>query len=201
MSRPWAAPRKLVCATDLTTRFNRAVDRAKQLAGQWQASLLALQVVDETGVLGRDDSEVARKRGAVLERDIRRHPAASTIDVDTNVTLGNPAERILGRSDCLYIDLVVMGPGERRSLSQKLLGSTVDHVVRHALRPVLAVRNRVTGPYRKIIVATDFAPASKEALDCALTLFPDAEVTVMHADDASLRGVLPCDVLAVCAAP
>ncbi|MFM9849686.1 MAG: universal stress protein [Hyphomicrobiaceae bacterium] len=189
----WKPPRTILCATDLTPNCDRAVDRAIELARRWKASLLVVHVVDDTGLPARDFTERVRKSEALLEQQIKGHPEGVGLDIDTLVSLGSPAERILGKCDRLFIDLLVMGPGERTSLGQRLLGSTVDHVLRHALQPVLSVRNRAFAPYRNMAIATDFSLPSKEALDCALALFPDAKATVVHVYDDALHGLLASD--------
>ena len=86
-----------------------------------------------------------------------------------------------------------MGTGEKASLRQRLLGSTIDRVLRHALQPVLSVRDRTQASYRTMAVATDFSPPSQEALDCALTFFPNAKATVVHTYEETLHGLLASD--------
>src|SRR3546814_5841376 len=41
-----AKPRRILLATDLTSRCDRALDRASQLASEWDAELVAAHVVD-----------------------------------------------------------------------------------------------------------------------------------------------------------
>ena len=193
MYRNWRAPRKILCATDLAPACDGAIDRAFQLAGMWGAALTVLHVVDDTGLQTEDFGARARRVETDLTQQVKGHPLASGRDVGVMVTLGNPAERILGRCDRMFIDLLVMGPGERASLGQRLFGSTVAHVLRHALQPVLSVRSRARGPYRKMAIATDFSAPSREALDCALALFPKSKAIVVHAYDDTLHGLLPFD--------
>lgn len=193
MSRTSTTPRKLLCATDLTPNSDRAVDRALQLAGHWKASLLILHVVDDTGLQREDFAARTRQAEAELERQIKSHPGAAGLQVDTTVTHGNPADRILSRCDRQFIDALVTGIGEHAEIGRRLLGSTVDHVLRHALQPVLCVRNRAVGPYRSMAIATDFSSPSREALDCALALFPEAKATVVHAYEDTLHGLLASD--------
>jgi nucleotide-binding universal stress UspA family protein len=193
MPRSWKTPRKILCATDLTPLCDRATDRAIELARLWQANLVVLHVVDDTRLRNRDFVALARERELQLGREIKSYLAAADIEVDVFVAVGNPAEIILGRCDRLFIDFLVMGPGERRSIGQRLLGSTIGHVLRYSLQPVLSVRNRVLCRYHNVAIATDFSAPSKEALECALALFPDAKATVVHAYDDTLHGLVPFD--------
>ncbi len=193
MPQSWKTPRKILCALDLSPSCDRALDRAILLAGEMKASLLLAHIVDDTGLLIDDFASQVRRAEAELRRELKSHPGAAKIDADVIITMGHPAERILAKCDRLYIDLLVMGAGQQASLRQRLLGSTVDHVLRHALQPVLCVRDRAHAPYRKMVIATDFSPPSRVALECALALFPQAEATLFHAYDDTLRGLLASD--------
>lgn len=51
-----APPARLLLATDLSARCDRALDRAAQLAGEWHAELVALNVL---GVTASPDQTVA----------------------------------------------------------------------------------------------------------------------------------------------
>ena len=193
MPRPWKTPSKILCATDLTPSSDKAVARAIQLAGEWKASLLLVHIVDDTGLLTKDFALDVRRAEAQLKQQIATHPAAAEIDAEALVSQGHPAERILAKCDRLFIDLLVMGTVEKASFRQHLLGSTVDHVLRHALQPVLTVRDRPQAAYRTMAVATDFSLPSQEALDCALTFFPNAKATVVHTYEETLHGLLASD--------
>lgn len=193
MHRLWKIPRKILCATDMTPLCDRALDRAIQLAARWEATLFVLHAIDDAGGQTAVLAERNRKAEAELKRHIDRHPAASGLDIEGFVSLGKPAERILSKCDRMFIDLLVMGAGDRTTIGQRLLGSTVDQVLRHALQPVLSVRERAFAPYRTMTIAIDFSGPSREALDCALAFFPDARATVLHVYDNALRGLLASD--------
>lgn len=193
MLRSWKTPRRLLCATDLAPNSDRALDRAAQLAAEWHASLLLVNIVDDTGLLIRDFASDTRAAEVLLTRRVADHPGAAKVNAEVIVSQGHPAERILAKCDRLFIDLLVMGTGEKASLTRRLFGSTVDHVLRHALQPVLSVRDRPQAAYRTMAIATDFSLPSREALDCALAFFPDAKATVVHAYEETLHGLLDSD--------
>lgn len=193
MSRIWKRPSMILAATNLSPSSDRALERAFELAHYWGARLYVVHAVH----VDRHRIEEAAARTKAAENEIKlkiaNSPAAAGVDVEVLTTLGSPAERILAKCDRLFIDLCVMGASERRTLGQKLLGTTVDRVLRHALQPVLSVHRPVVGPYRKIGIATDFLPPSRTALDCALALFPNAEATAIHAYDVLLHGLIASD--------
>ena len=66
-------------------------------------------------------------------------------------------------------------------------GSTVRWLARHASVPVLAVHDRVAGPYRNVCVASDYSPAAAAALRLADGWFADAEQrTLLHGYEVPL---------------
>jgi nucleotide-binding universal stress UspA family protein len=193
MSRSWNFPRKILCATDLSPSCDRAVYRAIRLAREWNAILLLVHIVSDAGLQTSDFAATVRHADSELRRQVTSHPGAADIDLEVIVSQGNPAERILAKCDRLFVDLLVLGAGEKASFRQRLLGSTVDRILRYALQPVLTVRDHAHVAYRTMAVATDFSPPSKEALDCALAFFPNAKATVVHAYEDTLHGLLASD--------
>lgn len=181
MSKTWMPPRKILVATDLTPKSNRAVERAIALAAKWGARLYVVHVVevgDETSATAvATASKQAAEALADLERQIKRNPTATGIDIEILSTLGNPAERILAKCDRLLINLLVMGAGEKRTIGQRLLGTNVDRVLRRSMDPVLCVHKPAVSPYRKVVIATDFSEPSNVAFDCGIALFPNTELT------------------------
>ena len=61
------------------------------------------------------------------------------------------------------------------------VGSTVDKVLRTLTCPVLIVKRESEAPYQRVLVPVDFSTSSQPAVDLALRVAPDADVTVLHA--------------------
>jgi nucleotide-binding universal stress UspA family protein len=197
MTKVWMRPAKILASIDLTPASDLALERAIALAADCGALLYVLHAVDDDSLpSAKEASERAKTAEAEIERRMKANPAAAAVAFEVFTSLGNPVERILSACDRLYIDLVVMGTGEKRTLGQRLLGSTVERILRRALQPVLTVRNPTDGPYQKLAVATDFSQPSRVALECALGLFPNAQTTVVHAYEAALHGLLSSDRVA-----
>jgi hypothetical protein len=62
----------------------------------------------------------------------------------TTIRIGQPAHTIAAYVKAAGIDLIVMGTHGRSGLSHLLMGSVAEHVMRHALCPVLTLRERET---------------------------------------------------------
>jgi nucleotide-binding universal stress UspA family protein len=94
-------------------------------------------------------------------------------------------------------DIVVMATHGRDGLSQLLLGSVTETVIRRGWCPVLGVREPQHGvalPFRRILVPTDLSPASRRsfALGGTLARAFDAEVLGLHVarvEAGSIAGV------------
>ncbi len=81
--------------------------------------------------------------------------------------------------------LVVAAVSRNETLGRLLLGSTIEQVARALTVPLLVVRRRVRGSYRRVLVATDFSASSRLAWQAAVRLFPQADLTIYHAHASS----------------
>jgi nucleotide-binding universal stress UspA family protein len=109
------------------------------------------------------------------------------------VAPGEPAQLILDESARHHAELIVTGVARSELFGRRLLGATVDTLVRRADVPVLVVRGRARQPYARIVVATDFSAGSRQALEAAVRFFDPAAVTLFHAYKAATGGVLTRD--------
>jgi len=66
--------------------------------------------------------------------------AVNPAHVDKRVEVGDAASTICSIAEELGVDVIVLGSHGRTGLSRLFLGSTSEHVIRHAPCPVLVVR-------------------------------------------------------------
>lgn len=180
-------PNRILLATDLSARGDRALDRAAQLARQWQVPLLVVHATTQTAESWPVADEAPSWRQvpeptAVIERQIRRDLDERIDDLAIQVAEGSPAEVILDATARDGSDLIVLGAASG-SLGGGLLGNTAEQLVRKSPASVLVVKNRPHGAYRHILVGTDFTAESRHGLNAAAVLFPEAELVLMHALD------------------
>ncbi len=187
------APARLLLATDLSGRCDRALERSAQLAAEWQAQLVALQVLETpqapdhllAWVAGEDEESRLQAAKVQLQRDT----AGLGVEVEMRLAQGEAAEtirRIAIDADC---DLIVSGMARNEAFGRFLLGSTVERLARSAPQPLLVVRNRVHGPYHHILVATDFSESARYALQTAARFFPDRALTLYHSYQTPMSGL------------
>lgn len=190
MSTP-ATPRHILLATDLSSRSDRALDRAVQLAREWNARLVALTVVEPepaeapTSVLARATGLAGgTARRALAERRLRADIAGEgDLPLVPRVEQGPVTDTVLTIAGAEGSEMIVTGVARNEALSRVVLGSAVDALARRSPVPLLVVRNRPRAAYSHIVVATDFSEASRHTLRTAAALFPEATLTLFHAFD------------------
>ena len=188
MSTP---PAHLLLATDLSSRSDRALDRAVQLARDWNARLVALTVVEPepaeapTSVLARTTGLAGgTARRTLAERRLRADVAGEgDLPLVPRVEQGPVTDTVLTVAAAEGSQLIVTGVARNEALSRVVLGSSVDALARRSPVPLLVVRNRPRAPYGHIVVASDFSEASRHTLRTAAALFPEVTLTLFHAFD------------------
>lgn len=187
-------PRKILLATDLSARSDRALERAVWLARQWQAELFIVHVIERSHPNDADlaDPLPSWRRGPDALSVAKANVVADLHDVAGKATIvieeGDPAESIVRVAEQQGCQLIVIGVARNELLGQFNLGRTVDSLIRGSRIPLLIVKKRARAPYRHVVVATDFSESSRRALDAAAGFFPGQELIVFHAYDAPLSG-------------
>lgn len=189
-----APPARLLLATDLSARCDRALDRAAQLAGEWHAELVALNVLDVTAspdqtvawAVGTDDDYLLNIARQQLAHDLSGLNIHATMRI---ARAGDAAATIRDVAASTGCGLVLTGVACHTVFGRFLLGSTVERLARTLPQHLLVVRNRTRGPYQRIVVATDFSDSSRHALLATAHLFPGRELILYHACQIPLSGI------------
>lgn len=182
-------PATILFATDLSSRCDRALDRALILARQWSSRVVALTVVEpgitsparpaDTLASGWPQTRASALRHA--ERRLRADLAVTDLPLVASVAQGPVTDSILAVRDTEAAGMIVTGVARNEALSRIVLGSSVDALARRSPVPLLVVFRRARSPYGEVVVASDFSPSSRQALETAAALFPDASFTLFHA--------------------
>lgn len=190
MSEPIGATRPdwLLLATDLGAGCDRAMDRAAQLARQWQLPLSVVHAtpagaVDAWPTSAHDASpRQPPERTAAIERQLRQDLGEDLPGLSIHVAEGEPADVILELARREGHGLIVLGTA-RAGFADGSPGRTAERLVRASPASVLIVRQRPRGAYRHLLVGTDFTVESRDGLRAAASLFPQARIVLMHALD------------------
>ncbi len=189
-------PETILLATDLSSRCDRALDRAAYLAKRWRARLVVLNVLEPdaewTGSgrsLDLPSWQHPPDRETVAAAQLRRDLGESLKAAEVRVVEGAPAATIEAVAREVGAGLIVTGIARHDTLGRYLLGSTVERLAHQTPVPLLVVKNRLR-PYDEVLVATDFSPSSQHALTAAARFFPRTPLTLLHAWEIPFAGFL-----------
>lgn len=183
--------KKILMATDLSARSDRALQRALQLASQHAANLEIIHVVDDSL-----PDEIALLQQETAQRAIEDQVASAslvkTVSPTTRVVYGEGYSDILQQANNFGAELIILGI-HRHTLIELFRGTTVERLVRFGNTPVLVVTNPVTGPYRRILAPVDLSTHSRAAVALAANLAPRGEIHLIHATHEPFKGFLGRD--------
>jgi universal stress protein A len=144
---PMTSYQHIVLATDFSPHAQRAAERAKELAGKYQASLSLIHVLDDFILYDQFYDPIAENRlelQRVLEQSAREHLADLGVELgitnsgDIHLLNGPPKQAILSFVEDHAIDLVVVGSHGRHGV-ERLLGSVAAGIVNNARCDILTV--------------------------------------------------------------
>jgi nucleotide-binding universal stress UspA family protein len=95
---------------------------------------------DQEGLYEAELLEYMRKTAQRELNDIRLRLEDGGLSVATHLIDGVPAIEIIRIADAEQASLIVVGSHGRGNISQILIGSVSENVIRHAKQPVLVVR-------------------------------------------------------------
>lgn len=130
-------------------------------------------------VLGEEFHQgMSRSLRTLISSTIGRAPGWPVLSVT-----GEPTTCIVQEAQTSASDLLVIGIHRHGALEQAIGENTATRVMGKATVPVLGVRPTLTGLPRRIMVATDFGDASREAAHVAANLAePGGCVVLVHAN-------------------
>lgn len=183
------ALKKILVATDLSARSDRAIERAVTLAEDREAELTVLHVVDgELPPSVRDQVLAAAK--AEVSDGIARLGGNVGTSVRIDIRTGKDYKSILKSAREARADAIVLGLHRNEDGLKPVTGTTVERVIRFGDFPVLVVRDRPAAGYRKVLVAADFSVHSGAAIRAALAFAPNAAFHFLHACHVPFQGFL-----------
>ena len=138
--------RNVLVPTDGSDCATGAVQHARSIASACDATLHALNVVDDAAIMGSPGGalpsgylENLESLGEEATETLAANAKQEGVEVETAVERGRPGEGIEAYTEDHDIDLVVMGTHGRSGVERFLLGSTTEEVIRNGKSPVLAV--------------------------------------------------------------
>jgi universal stress protein E len=171
---------KILCATDLNSRSDAAVDRAGMLATQLGAELVLLHAVPHSSsanVLEQRLREAGERMKARIRAPLWRHEVAP----NTMIRIGSKAQLLSQAAEEIGADLIVLGPhaGVARA---PLAGTIAARVLSERRWPVLIASQPANGAYRNVLLALNPNPESAAIIHAAesLVLRDDMNASIVH---------------------
>ena len=166
----------IALATDLSEVSSSALRYARALAQMYRATLVLIHVIDPLAYAFPKGAPRAfaadAAAGAELKR-IEEETAALGIPVHSVIESGTVCERILESVKDHRADLLVLGTRATTQAGRVALGTVARQLLARSRCPIMTVSPEAekalpwAGCWRRVLVATDFSPASIRALRCA----------------------------------
>jgi nucleotide-binding universal stress UspA family protein len=186
---------RLLVATDLTERSQRAFERGLALKSKAGASLTLLHAV-EPGLFPAIGEERYADAEEFLHKQITDLPEDKRAGVGSDVQVGEPFTTIIDEAHKLGAELIVLGQPAKSGFKELFTGTTTDRVVRFSDLPVLVVKDPPRGAYESVLVAMDLSEGAIRALEAAYRIAPDAQFLIVHAWHEALMGFGTSDAAA-----
>jgi len=181
---------RILVASDLTARSDRALARGFLLARQLDADLRVLHVVDAClpDELRAHTLDWARQS---LSRDMEKMQSATGKRASIQVVAGDPASYIVRAAELSTTDLLLLGvhPGSG-SVNKRFGETTAGKILKSSLTAALLVRADAVEPYRSVVIGVDFSMYSRAAIRQAVQVAPSACVHLVHAYHVPFEGRL-----------
>ena len=190
--------RSILCPVDFSEASQQALQAAAALAARFQSQVTVLSAVEPLLAYAAEVHHQRNLATTETEPALREFVTATLPDaslaakISIVVRVGEPSQMILETADREGADLIVMGTHGLGGVRKLLLGSTTERVLRQTPVPLLAVPSASQAPALKgselrfmtgaILAATDFSPASTEAIHRAADLAQmfDVPLTIVH---------------------
>ena len=177
-----ASLRRILLATDLEPKSDRALERAVHLARRFDAELTALHVLDGPG--GPYGCLPLHHVEAELQRHILAVPGGREIRSQAVAVRGEAVEhRVAGYAGLWLPDLLVVGLHQRDRVADLFLASTVERIAIADGTPMLIVRDKPLRPYLRALVPVDFSERSRPSVDGVRMLMREGSIHLLHVVD------------------
>ncbi|HSP98829.1 MAG TPA: universal stress protein [Candidatus Dormibacteraeota bacterium] len=114
-------------------------------------------------------ADLEQKAASHLQQ-LASSPAFAGVPIAVHTRTGTPFNELLAVAREQRHDLIVVGARQRGGLSDLLLGSTAERVLRKAPTPILLAKAPLADPPACVLAPTDFSEASRPALEEAIAL-------------------------------
>lgn len=132
----------LLVPLDFSGKSRQALRYAVPLAQKFSARIHLVHVLQPVGQAELADLPRLRREAIKRLAQMSVELLPPRLRDENAVLTGKPAEQILALAGKNHIDLIVLTTKGRTGLKRILVGSTAEHIMRHAQCPVMSIRRR-----------------------------------------------------------
>lgn len=180
--------RSVMAATDFSPDSRHAAERAAMLGTTltMQRGLL-LHVLEQSWLdsLKQFISAPTEVKDGIIDdasRSLRKLAEETRLlsgfSLEPQVLTGNTLDVIVESAS--HYDLLVLGARGRHPVRALALGTTSQRLLSKIRKSVLVVKRKPDTPYQRILVAVDFSPNSRKAIEYGFVIAPGALVNIVH---------------------
>lgn len=140
--------RKILYPTDFSDVAQEAVKYIDQLRDEARQVVFILHAIDSrvldlliyNPIISMEIERNLREDAQNSMSSIKAHFEETGFEVRTNIEVGIPASVILRTEKAQDVSIIVMGSHGKSNVSEIILGSVSEEVIRSSLKPVLIVK-------------------------------------------------------------
>jgi nucleotide-binding universal stress UspA family protein len=188
--------RKILVAYDGSASSRNGLVVASHLAKEDKSWIKVLTVLPEyvgdLELVGVSNiKETIEGPGMKLLQEAQKIADQEDVHILTNMTQGEPYDKIVHVADDENCDLIVMGRRGKHQLERELVGSVTARVIGYTQKDVLVVPEGAKLTRKNILLATDGSPSCETAVERAIVLARDQSasltaVSVVYTNDEYL---------------
>jgi universal stress protein E len=177
---------KLLCATDLLSGSDAAVERAYQLRDALGASLSLVHVVPPvSSAEGTLEQRLLSASGRLVQHARHTGEGAELV-----VRCGRPAAVVA--EEARNAHLIVVGPHEAEKFPGGMRGNFLERLLPASRSPVLVARRPGREPYRRLLLALDGSSSTAQVVRAAerMPLGTNPAFAVVHAHEPPYEAMM-----------
>ncbi len=185
--------RKILVAYDGSASARNALAVASRLAKEDKSWIKVLSVLPgysgDLELIGVSNiKETIEGPGRKLLAEAQEIADQEDVHILTNMTQGEPYDKIVHVADDENCDLIIMGRRGTHRLERELVGSVTARVIGHTQKDVLVVPDGTSLTRKNILLATDGSPSCETAVGRAIELAKEQSavltaVSVVYTND------------------
>ena len=183
--------KKILLATDFSTRSDRALRRATLLCRQHVAEMVVVHAIDDDQAPRLIEAERSVAL-SLLEDQARSIGEIDGVACSTDLLTGDPYAAITEAAERHAAEVIVIGPHRRHVVGDTIVGTTAERIIKASRCPVLMVNGVPAGFYRHIMIALELADSGRDAVSFVRALGIDRQVgvSVLHIFDSPVTSLL-----------